>query len=302
MSQPTIARSISRSIWDRVRETGPVRKLHAVAVFRRTCYLAGPGGEVIALVIPDLGDGPLNVVVDALPGVFDVVESGAQASFDGHVLRLGGLRVDLEPAAVWEPRPDWDGLRASRGAIAQHLLSLRTRALDCAVPGSLLDLLAPPGRTSDVTPISGATLAAARKGAAALGQGWAGDSARLWAGGIQLAGMGGGLTPAGDDFVVGVMVWAWLAHSEPASWCEALSGAVAPQTTTLSAAFVQAAAKGECSAAWHRLLATLAIGTQEQLPAAVRGILSHGHTSGADALAGFLWMSLLVQGQVDLFR
>ena len=58
----------------------------------------------------------------------------------------------------------------------------------------------------------------------------------------MLAGLGDGLTPAGDDWLVGMMLWAWLAHAAPRRFCQVLSDAAVPRTTTLSAAFLQAAA------------------------------------------------------------
>jgi hypothetical protein len=60
----------------------------------------------------------------------------------------------------------------------------------------------------------------------------------------------------------------------------------------LSKAFLRSAAAGECSAPWHRLLEALEGGSAEQLYVAMREVLSYGHSSGADALAGFLWMGL----------
>jgi hypothetical protein len=107
----------------------------------------------------------------------------------------------------------------------------------------------------------------------------------------QLAGLGSGLTPAGDDFLMGVMLRAWLTHPEPEPFCQQIVEIAVPRTTTLSAALLRAASRGECSAAWHTLLTALESGAQPQLEKAVQAILSHGHTSGADILAGFLWLS-----------
>jgi hypothetical protein len=97
------------------------------------------------------------------------------------------------------------------------------------------------------------------------------------------------LTPGGDDFLCGAMLWAWLAHSRPGSLCHAIARSAAPRTTTLSAAFLWAAARGECSAAWHRLLEALAEGNGVGIAQAGQGVLARGATSGADTLAGFLW-------------
>ena len=117
------------------------------------------------------------------------------------------------------------------------------------------------------------------------------DVARLQEVAVELAGRGIGLTPAGDDFLAGIMLWAWLAYPAPGPLCRALVEAAAPRTTTLSAAFLRAAARGECDAAWHQLLAALSTGSAAQFAPAVQRVVAHGATSGADMLAGFMWLA-----------
>jgi len=110
---------------------------------------------------------------------------------------------------------------------------------------------------------------------------------------MGLAGLGGGLTPAGDDFLAGTMLRAWLTQPTPRALCRALVTVAVPRTTTLSASFLRAAARGECSAPWHALLAAMGDEpnsvVEAKITAAVQKILSHGATSGADSLTGFLF-------------
>jgi hypothetical protein len=144
-------------------------------------------------------------------------------------------------------------------------------------------------------------VATALESAEDLREGWQGNPIPLQMGASRLAGLGGGLTPAADDFLCGVMLWAWLAHPSPPSLCHLLLEAAAGRTTALSAAFLRAAARGECSAAWHRLLAELAgwrgdqptADARERLEQSVGDVLSFGSTSGGDTLAGFLWFDRL---------
>jgi hypothetical protein len=84
------------------------------------------------------------------------------------------------------------------------------------------------------------------------------------------------------------MIRAWLAHPNPQPFCQAVFDAAAPRTNRLSVAFLRAAARGECNIAWHHLLDALQNGPQEELLEATLAIIAHGHTSGADMLAGFL--------------
>jgi hypothetical protein len=251
------ALSISRSV-----QTG--QDWRVLAVFERACDLVTPEGDVIALVLPKVGDGPLNIVVEGRPSVFASVPVGAPAWTEKATLRVGDLEIRLDHAAVWEPRPDWKPLRQNLARIESRLPLVRDLAHREAPADSLLALLSPElDLTGFPKPVRS-------------------DLA-------QFAGLGSGLTPAGDDFLMGVMLRAWLADPEPELFCRRLAEAAAPRTTTLSAALLRAAARGECSAAWHSLLAALEGGNNDQLAVAVRRALAYGHTSGADTLAGFLW-------------
>jgi hypothetical protein len=106
----------------------------------------------------------------------------------------------------------------------------------------------------------------------------------------HLAGLGTGLTPSGDDFLLGATCAAWMLF--PASQARAIGSvisiAASPRTTRLSSAWLSAAARGEFSAPWHPFLDALASGHQAALARAALSLLEIGHTSGADALAGFL--------------
>jgi hypothetical protein len=242
-----------------------------LAVFERACDLVTPGGpalsgverDVVALVLPEIGNGPLNIVVERLDQSLSLrlVQSGMTATLHGARLRIGDLEIALDRASVWEPRPDWARLRQNRERIESRLLRVRDLALRQAPAGSLLDLTGsgiPEPVRSDLA--------------------------------TQFAGLGGGLTPAGDDFLMGVMLRAWLAHPQPEAFCQELAEVAVPRTTTLSAALLRAAARGECSATWHTLLDALQGESKCTLTQAVAGVLSYGHTSGADSLAGFLWL------------
>ena len=283
MSQ-TVARSISR----------PVRELlhqgrfdaRVLAVFEQACDLLTSDGQVVALVTPHIGDGPLNVVVDGAQEIFARIYAGAPVRLAGERLWVGAIGIELGNAATWEPCPDWDTLRARRTAILPHLAHLRALCLDLAPAGSFLALLGAPAPGNAV---ARDTLSAAQAAAEALREGWEGDREQLRAAAAGLAGLGGGLTPAGDDFLAGAMLRAWLVHPTPGPPCRTLIEVAAPRTTALSAAFLRAAARGECSAPWHALLAALAGDDEKETTAAARDVLSHGATSGADSLAGFLY-------------
>lgn len=289
MTVRATARSISRSVRQYLRRKPPPA-LQVLAVFERACDLVSSEDQgrraVIALVTPEIGDGPLNIVLRESGRDLTIVDPGSRTRTDGERLQVGDLEIDLGEAEVWEPRPDWPALSTRRAAIGARLPALRGFCLEHAQAGSFLALLEEGSREK---PPRETVLAAARSASYALKAGWAGELARLQEGAGQLAGLGGGLTPGGDDFLCGAMLWAWVAHPRPGSFCRAIVKAAAPLTTTLSAAFLWAAARGECSAAWHLLLDALAQGADAGIARVAQDVLVHGATSGADALAGFLW-------------
>jgi hypothetical protein len=282
------ARFVSRSVRDRMPNMPAVGR--TLSVFRRVCVVQFASEALVALVVPEVGNGPLNVVVEGSPGDWSALQPGMPVGLQGGRFHLGGLEVSLDRAAVWEPCPDWERLRVFSGTVLGRLEHLTARVRDQSPADSLLALVG--GASRAVPGGQSAVHARARRAADAMWMGWSGDEAQLSAGAAQLAGLGGGLTPAGDDLLVGAMLCSWLAHSDPRRFCGTVLEACSQRTTVLSAAFLRSAAAGECNASWHRLLAALACGSDEQLDSAVRGVLSFGHTSGADALAGFLWMGL----------
>lgn len=290
-----VARSISRPVQERLQRRPFCARV--LAIFEHACDLVTTDGDVVALVTPHAGDGPLNIVVNGGGKGFATVEPGMPARMEGGRLQVGGLEVALDRAVVWEPCPDWKSLRACQDAFTDRLSLLEALALQHAPERSLLALTSSrangsshPAEINSLDSLSDGLFAAAQEAAEALQAGWEGDSTPLQAGAAQLAGLGGGLTPAGDDFLMGVMLWGWLTHPAPGFLCRLLVEAAFSRTTTLSAALLRAAARGECSAAWHTLLEALSQGTDAEITGAVQDVLAHGATSGADALAGFLWI------------
>lgn len=289
------ARSISRPVWERLAK-GPCSG-RVLAVFERTCLLEMEEGNLVALVLPQIGNGPFNVVLEGQPGCFALIQPQTPASFEDEHIRAGALEVSIQEPPIWEPHPDWAALRARRQSVAERLPLLQLLSTRHANTGSLLQRLSGPGHGDPSSPESppgelpDAVTRAAKEGAAHLLEGWAGDPAALQSGAARLAGLGVGLTPAGDDFLCGLMLWAWLGHPNPRRLCRLVLETAGARTTTLSAAFLRTAAQGACSAPWHNLLAALDRGTENQIEGAVQEVLACGSTSGADTLAGFMYVT-----------
>ena len=284
MEAYAVARSVSRYINDRVLQA-PGSSARVLAVFRNACDLIVADGDVFAVVASSIGDGPLNLVVDCGEMPFRSLEPGLPVLWDRQHLRLGHLEITLSDVSVWESRPDWAVLRARCPQATCHLSILRRLCQERTPHPSLLELVAGTSSAASDHQQDAPFLRAI----SALRAGWNSDPRSLQKGVAELAGLGCGLTPSGDDFLVGLMLWVWLDHPHPRRLCRLLAEIAGVRTTTLSAAFLRAAARGHCSPGWHALLAALMDGDVVGLEAAVTKVLSRGASSGADALAGFLW-------------
>lgn len=107
-------------------------------------------------------------------------------------------------------------------------------------------------------------------------------------------GLGPGLTPSGDDFLVGFLCGITFLPNER---CRAASAKLAQclaqdaplLTTALSAEYIRYAANGSYHAYLLKLLYALAHGGVQQTLEAGKSILSLGHYSGTDLLLGFVY-------------
>jgi hypothetical protein len=191
----SISRPVIHSMEAALRSDSP-STWQVLAVLERACYLVSPAGDLMALVLGEIGDGPLNVVVAATPGAFGRLTTGMACDLSARGLRLGNIAVDLAAAQIWEPRPDWHRLRDRLAQVQRLLGELRTVAHRSAPAGSLLSLLSGCARSHDR--LEESVRLAARQAGDALRAGWSGDERHRQMAAAQLAGLGQGLTPAGN--------------------------------------------------------------------------------------------------------
>jgi Protein of unknown function (DUF2877) len=226
-----------------------------MAAYRKAAWVRLPGG-LVALTAPAVPPGPLHVTLDGPPPA----APGAPVRRVGSRLRVGGSAVELRGAQRWTgPLPDPGEVR--RGA------DLVVWATAAAAAGSALT--AAPYREP-------ACHAVARLRDGDLGGAVA-----------TLAGLGPGLTPAGDDALAGMLL-ALRAIEGPGAEPR-LGAAVAvavARTTRLSLALLRCAAAGQALAPVHQLLGAAARGDRAAALAAATAVAEVGATSGADFCYG----------------
>jgi hypothetical protein len=270
---------------------GRVRSVHRAAI----AVDLAPDDETLTIAIDAVGGCPTGLLVRAddlrtfgvLPGM------NVMATPDGWQIPDAGLVIDPTGAAVWDA-----ALPSSNRLTPTAELARRA-----GLARSLVDALARPGglwprrdrRTDD--PWATAARPLIRELSAALVEG---DGEAAADAASRLVGLGVGLTPSGDDFLVGLLA-GLEATGNPLrrDIAAAVRSDVNDRTTAAGASAVRQAADGAYSERLHDVLASLAHPAEwrdarprgdarDGLVRAVVAALAFGETSGSDTIAGLL--------------
>lgn len=268
------------------------RRGHVTAVFERSFYVED-AGRMACIVGSDAGAGPLNLVV-AMAQRVNWRASGLRVGAPVHFVRAGcavahRFRFDTSAAAAWAPPVPagrWNGatlrigLAALRGIVAAQVPvdGLGRLALEADRRGDRTLLMA------HAEPRV-ATLADNLDNALAAPDRITPDD---FIGARGLLGLGPGLTPAGDDFLGGIMIALHLVGQDAigAALWQALAPAAVTRTHAIARAHLAGAAQGMGSASVHDVLNAVLEGRSGELATACRDLDRLGHTSGWDILAG----------------
>ncbi|MBU3144882.1 DUF2877 domain-containing protein [Clostridium sp. CF012] len=102
------------------------------------------------------------------------------------------------------------------------------------------------------------------------------------------SGRGKGLTPSGDDILIGFTI-ALMIFNKSDKWIKALELGISKTTTTMiSVAYLRALLEGYASEYFVQLVKLIDIDAIDAIEEAIEKVQSFGHTSGNDALFGFL--------------
>jgi Protein of unknown function (DUF2877) len=213
-------------------------------VFARAAYVR-LDQDWLVLAERDVSFGPLSLVVDA---PLDV-SAGSAARVERERLVLGGRTVSLD--RVRERRPPRPPRSAGPRAVAEAAAMARA-------------VLPPPP-------------APLRPGLAALRCGRLRDAVR------SLAGLGKGLTPAGDDVLTGYAAWR-AAEGRPLEIATSAAGLSSP----IGLAYLRCGERGELPDAAAHLLAAIRLGSVPKVESALPALGEWGATSGTALAWGML--------------
>ena len=259
---------------------------HVFSTFERACNLIDEQGRFISIVDNTIGNGLFAVVLEELPFSLDKMLSvGAPVVVGKNSLTVNTTTIDFSEATLWSARVDWDYPKDCPHQFQKNIGDLYLTVQNNASGGSLSSIL---HSTRDNM---GYVYARVTDSAQQLYSGIvSGDMQKIYLGAANMAGLGVGLTPSGDDFLMGVMyaLWAMFDQKDAARWSRKIAEAASSRTNMLSGAMLQESANGYASEHWHVLVDVLCKENVTDVTRVSMDILSLGHTSGADALTGFL--------------
>ena len=256
---------LSPSVNNWLTDTHHPRILH---VFDHACNLLNERGDVLSIVTPQIGNGPFNLVVEENIYFPEHLTLDSPIFNSTALIKLGELTIHTTEAKLWNPCPAWEMLNTKRNQILDQIKQLPiTNCLknsDLPILQSLISNL--------ISALAKADISSAQNVSS------------------KLAGLGPGLTPSGDDFIMGALYAAWIIHPpEVASvLARETANTATPLTTSLSAAWLRAAGRGEAGMVWHEFFDALRSSDSLRIQKTLKSILAVGETSGADALAGFI--------------
>lgn len=273
---PLQALSADVSLLQRMGAGGLRGQVHSV--FERVVNGMSGDGGLFTLAARTLDDGPQTVRVDVAGWRATGVRVGDPVTgVDGSLWIGESLGVGLDAATPWQcilpAYPCETGnLQANvaflRAALAEHAAALR----------------------ENFGPFEEAALRTVRERTQRLGNALRArrrQDAILHA--QALLGLGPGLTPSGDDVLLGLFAVLHLPASPCEGWLQGgapvLVGA-AQATNAISLAALQAAAQGRVRASIAALLHQLLHGGGQSLHAALARVLAIGASSGGDIAAG----------------
>jgi hypothetical protein len=259
------------------------------AVFEHSFYVS-LRGHWICLLPSRFGNGPLNALCDAGPHWRAPVRLGDTVSIANKTMRVGtSVTFSFAAAELWSRPsvPSWDGTTLAHGLAALDAV-LRTYpvpqesfAASC-IARSETPAVWGPATSAACRPMHQLRHMLARSISARDVRDLDIDPV------LPLIGLGGGLTPSGDDALGGSMI---ALHCMGCDWLRdalwsGLQSSAATSTGHISYAHLEAAAQGYGHEALHGTLNTLLAGRAGDIRANLAAIDAVGHTSGWDALAG----------------
>ncbi len=239
-----------------------------VGIYQDFCNILGNDGRMITLAISPIGKSPFSVLIEWQDS-FTSILAKMNVRADQFGIKVGdAIFISLDSAKTWEPKmhqfPPTFRLKASSAELLINYTQWPRKLFKNSSNNYARDKLICGARNLQHALVNGYSIKKAVK---------------------SLAGLGPGLTPAGDDYLLGIMASLWLTKNT--NFLEEIGWISSQKTTSLSAAYLMAGAKGEFAEYWHHLAKAILCQDPKILRKNISNFIQIGASSGRDALAGF---------------
>ena len=239
-----------------------------VGIYKDFCNILGNDGRMITIAISPIGKSPFSILIE-WQYLFTSIIPKMNVRADQYGINVGDIIfIRLDNAETWDSKmlqfPHTFGLKAS----STELLFDSTQWFEPTFKNS-----------SDKYVIDKLISGAKRLQHALV------NRHPIKKPVTYLAGLGFGLTPSGDDYLLGVMASLWITKNT--HFLDEIAWLSSQKTTSLSAAYLMAASKGDFSECWHDLARSVLYQDPKNLRDSISKFIQIGASSGQDALAGF---------------
>ena len=281
------ASNISDAVPRRIARAGD-DPLRVQSIYRSVINITTADG-LLTVASPEGGGLPNGILADLGPDWRAIgLHSGMAVSASDANLRVpdAGLEIHFDRASRWSPRfqSSAGGAYAAAARWRRRTVATRTIARACASPRGFGAMLRddvshdPLGIAHLARPMLPGLVVALETGDRSLAAAMA----------TGLIGLGPGLTPSGDDVLVGIEAALHALPQRSAGFLALAVDDVEGRTSELAATLLRHAGAGEFAERLHTLLAALLGPDDEAIPAAIDRAVAWGATSGTDCLFGVL--------------
>jgi len=289
---------------NRIRGRGAIGRVHSI--FSGAIDVVLRGGSMVSIVREEVGSGPTNIVTD-LPRKMSMAELGVEKSDKvlrkSGEIRIGGKRavlVSIQHARLYRTEKEFPTKPRSISEIRTNVAAVARTAASRGHHqglGGLIPLLVPSGiektkRPAALNSFSRLALPRVRSLLSKIREGRISD---LGTDVQNLAGLGPGLTPSGDDMLSGLMAsLALIAHNLKGDAERVrrvnreIASSARKRTTMLSEEYLSQAARGETNEHFQELIKKMLTALPNEAKRSAELVLKVGETSGTDTVLGIL--------------
>jgi hypothetical protein len=298
------ATSIGSAAANRIRGRGAIGRVHSI--FSGAIDVALRDGSMISIVREEVGSGPINVLTD-LPRERSMAELGVKTKAEvlrkDHEIQIGSkgaVLVSLQHARLYRTEKNFPTkprsipeIRANVAAVARTAARRgHNQGLGGLIPLLVPTVMEKTKRPAELNSFSRLALPRVRSLLSKIGEG---RISELGADVQNLAGLGPGLTPSGDDMLSGLMAsLVVIAHNlkEDVARVRRVNREIAlsarKRTTMLSEEYLSQAARGETNEHFQELIKKVLTESPNEARRSAELVLKVGETSGTDTVLGIL--------------